>query len=161
MSTGIDLTIHGDHGPFSRLGKSIGYQITIGTSSYLIDCGAPVFQHLGGDGLKQVKGLILTHCHDDHKRWFTDLALFYRYAPDISRKVFLMTAEDLYGELERSSGPAMDRSLSQDSKNIIDISFHEYIDYQVLGPRARYQIVSKNEENGRYAACLKALAAEF
>lgn len=87
MNDGITVKILGDYGPFSRMGKSIGYQIVIGGASYLIDCGAPLFQQIGGHGLKEIRGLIITHCHDDHKRWFTDLAL-YRY-PRLYRRGYL------------------------------------------------------------------------
>lgn len=149
MADGITIRILGDYGPFSRMGKSIGYQITIGQSSYLLDCGAPLFQQIGGHALKGVKGLIITHCHDDHKRWFTDLALFNKYAPDFLSRVHLITSEDVHDELLMSSGPALDRSLSGDSKNVIDISCEDYIDYRILGPRARYRIVKTDEGNGK------------
>ena len=149
MADGITLHILGDYGPFSRMGKSIGYHVTIGQSSYLIDCGAPLFQQIGGHGLKGIKGLIITHCHDDHKRWFTDLALFNRYAPDFSNRVYLLTSEDVHDDLVRASSPALDTSLSNDSKTIIDISYDEYVDYQMLGPRAKYRIVSMDEGNGK------------
>jgi ribonuclease BN (tRNA processing enzyme) len=149
MIDGITVRILGDSGAFSRMGKSIGYQVTIGTQSYLIDCGSPLFQQIGGHVLQDIRGLIITHCHDDHKRWFTDLAIFNKYAPDILRKVSLMTSEMINSELMKAAGPALDRSLSQDSKNIIDIPYDEYIDYQMIGPRARYTIVAKDEGNGK------------
>ena len=41
MMDGITIRVLGDYGPFSRMGKSIGYQVTIGQSSYLVDCGSP------------------------------------------------------------------------------------------------------------------------
>jgi len=151
MTDGITVRILGDFGPFSSMGKSITYQITIGRSIYLIDCGAPLFQQIGSLGLKEIKGLIITHCHDDHKRWFTDLALFNMYAPDISQKVFFLTSEDIHNELIRASGPALDRSLSYDSKNIIDIACEEYTDYGIIGPRAKYRIVSADEGGGKSA----------
>ena len=149
MADGITLHILGDYGPFSRMGKSIGYQVTIGQSSYLIDCGAPLFQQIGGHGLKGIKGLIITHCHDDHKRWFTDLALFNMYAPDFSSRVYLLTSEDVHDELVRASSPALEKSLSNDSKTIIDIPYDEYVDYQMLGPRAKYRIVFHDEGDGK------------
>jgi ribonuclease BN (tRNA processing enzyme) len=149
MNDGITIRILGDFGPFSRIGKSIGYQVSHGESSYLIDCGSPLFQEIGGHELKAVKGLIITHCHDDHKRWFTDLALFHMYARDVRKKLLLITSEDVHDELMRASGPAIDRSLSQDSKRIIDIPCEEYIDYQVLGPRAKYRIASRYEGQGK------------
>ena len=149
MTDGITVRILGDFGPFSRMGKSIGYQIKIGQTSCLIDCGAPLFQQIGGHGLKEIKGLIITHCHDDHKRWFTDLALFNMYIPDVLNKVFLLTSEDVRNELIRASGPALDRSLSEDSKEIIDIPFEDYITHRAIGPRARYRIASADEGGGR------------
>ncbi|MEC4686473.1 MAG: MBL fold metallo-hydrolase [Nitrospirota bacterium] len=154
MTDGITVRILGDFGPFSSMGKSITYQITIGRSIYLIDCGAPLFQQIGSQGLKEIKGLIITHCHDDHKRWFTDLALFNMYAPDISNKIFFLTSEDIHNELIRSSGPALDRSLSNDSKNIIDIACEEYTDFRIVGPRAKYRIVSVDEGDGKTALCI-------
>ncbi|NOZ26336.1 MAG: hypothetical protein GXO94_09645 [Nitrospirae bacterium] len=149
MTDGITVRILGDFGPFSSLGKSITYQVTIGRSTYLIDCGAPLFQQIGCQRLKEIEGLIITHCHDDHKRWFTDLALFNMYSPDIDRKFLLLTSEDIHDELVRSSGPALDRSLSKDSKNIIDISCEQYTDYRMIGPRAKYRIVSVDEGGGK------------
>jgi ribonuclease BN (tRNA processing enzyme) len=145
MSNGITVRILGDFGPFSRLGKSIGYEIGVGTTRYLLDCGAPIFQHIGGHELLNINGLFVTHCHDDHKRWFTDLVLFNMYVPDSSKRISLMTSEDVYEELVRGSGPALDRSLSDDSKKIIDVPFEDYINFQIIGPRAKYKIKSRIE----------------
>ncbi len=147
----IRVRILGDYGPFSRIGKSVGYQVTVGASSYLIDCGAPLFQQIGGHGLKEIKGVIITHCHDDHKRWFSDLALFHLYSPDFADKVNLITSEDVYNELLKATAPSLDRSLSKDSRRVIDIGFEEYVNYHPLGPKARYRIVSLDEGEGRNA----------
>ncbi len=82
---GIEVWILGDFGPFSRTGKSIGYQVTIEGRKFLVDCGAPIFDIIGGDEISEIDGLIITHCHDDHKRWFTDIALYYYYSPHINK----------------------------------------------------------------------------
>lgn len=148
MMDGITIRVLGDYGPFSRMGKSIGYQVTIGQSSYLVDCGSPLFQQIGGHGLKTISGMIITHCHDDHKRWFSDLALFNMYAPDIPHKIYLITSEGINEELFRSSGPALDRSLSPDSKRVVDIAYDEYIDFKVIGPLPKYRIACKDKGNG-------------
>jgi hypothetical protein len=146
---GITVRILGDFGPFSRMGKSIGYEIKSGQHHYLLDCGAPLFHQIGGDILMNIQGLILTHCHDDHKRWFTDLVLFNMYECALCKKVLLLTSEDIHHELVKASGPSLDRSLSQDSKNIIDVPFEQYIDYQIIGPYARYRITSRDEGLGK------------
>lgn len=149
MSDGVTIRILGDFGPFSRIGKSIGYLVSRGGRSYLIDCGSPLFHEISGHELKVVDGLVITHCHDDHKRWFTDLALFYRYARDLNQRLHLITAEEIHSELMKSCGPALDRSLSPDSKRVIDIPEDEYVHYRILGPRSRYRIVVRNEGSGK------------
>jgi ribonuclease BN (tRNA processing enzyme) len=154
MSDGIKIRVLGDSGPFSRVGKSIAYLVTIGNSNYLLDCGATLFEQIGGFGLKTIKGLIITHCHDDHKRWFTDLAIFYQYAPDITGKVPLFASEEVNSELSRMAEPALDRSLSDDSKTIIDVPCEHYIEYNMLGPRAKYKISSQDKGNGNYHLCI-------
>lgn len=154
MKNGITVRILGDSGPFSKVGKSIGYLITIGRSNYILDCGAQLFQQIGGSGLKSFKGMIITHCHDDHKRWFTDLAIFYRYAPDITGKIPLFTSEEVGRELWRMAEPALDRTLSDDSRRVIDIPYDKYINLTVLGPRARYRILSRDEGDGRFRLCV-------
>ena len=151
MDDGIIIKVLGDHGPFSRIGKSIGYQLTIGRSNYLIDCGAPLFQHIGGNGLQTINGLVITHCHDDHKRWYSDLALFSKYAADVlrTRKIVLLTSETVNEELKRASAPALDRSLSVDSKSVIDVSYEEFVSFNRIGPRSRYKIVSVSDGQGK------------
>lgn len=155
MPHGITIRILGDYGPFSKVGKSVGYKVTIGQSNYLLDCGAPLFQQISGYHLKTIQGLIISHCHDDHKRWLTDLALYNRYAaPSERHKVVLITSETINEELIRASGPALDRSLSADSKTVIDIAYEDYIDFKVLGPRAKYRISSRDEGSGRSNLCV-------
>jgi len=149
VAEGITVRVLGDYGPFSRMGKSIGYLVTLGTSQYLLDCGTPLFQQIGGHGLKNIKGLIITHCHDDHKRWFSDLALFNMYAPDFATKLFLLTTEQINEELKRASGPALERSLSSDSKKVIDMPYETYIEHRVLGPRPKYRIAETAKGNGQ------------
>ncbi len=148
MTDGITVRILGDFGPFSRMGKSIGYLLEMGDSRYLIDCGAPLFQQIGGHGLRNIDGLIITHCHEDHKRWFTDLALFNRYALDIVAKVVLITSESVHEDVRLSAMPALGRSLSPDSEKIVDVSYDEFVECRTIGPRARYRITVKDEGMG-------------
>ncbi len=147
-SSGITVKVLGDYGPFSRIGKSIGYQVTIGGSCYLIDCGSPVFQKFGGHGLKTIKGLIITHCHDDHKRWFSDFALFNRYAPDVEHRLPLMTSERVNQGLEEGSSPALCMSLDIDCMRIIDIAYDEYVEFTSIAPKPNYRIERKLDTSG-------------
>jgi ribonuclease BN (tRNA processing enzyme) len=149
MTDGITVRILGDFGPFSRMGKSIGYLLEIGASRYLIDCGAPLFQQIGGHGLKNIDGLIITHSHEDHKRWFTDLALFSRYASNVAYKVLLITSESVHEEVMLSSMPALGKSLSPDSKRIIDVAYGEFVECRTIGPKARYRIMMTDEGMGK------------
>ena len=145
---GIFVRVLGDYGPFSSMGKSIGYQVSIGESSFLVDCGSPLFQQIGGHGLKAIKGLIITHCHDDHKRWFTDLSLFSMYTPDIPHKLPVFTSETINAGLQISSGPALNSSLSGDSRTVVDYAYTDYVDFQRLGPRTKYRIARQDTGAG-------------
>lgn len=146
--SGITVRVLGDYGPFSRIGKSIGYQVTIGKSCYLVDCGSPVFQKFGGHGLKSIDGLIITHCHDDHKRWFSDFALFNRYAPDVDHRLPLMTSERVNQGLKEGSSPSLSMSLDIDCMRIIDIPYEEYVDFTSIAPKPKYRIERKLEKDG-------------
>lgn len=151
MTDDIQIRILGDYGPFSMMGKSIGYQVTIGDTSFLVDCGSPLFQQIRGHGLKRIKGLIVTHCHDDHKRWFTDLALFNMYAPDVHDKVNLFTSEKVNDGLMLSAGPALDTSLDVESRRIVDLCYDDYVSFSLLGPRAKYRIVQRQVGTGLFS----------
>ena len=148
MAKGITVKILGDQGPFSNIGQSIGYLVTIEGSSYLIDIGSPIFHQLTWDDLKNIKGVLLTHCHDDHKRWFTDYALFCKYVLADEKKAFI-TTEDIHEEVMRSTAAALDRSLSSDSRRVIDIGNDEYFSFNMIGPKAKFIITSVDEGNGR------------
>ena len=157
MSEGITVKVLGDFGPFSKMGKSIGYQVVVGQSSYLVDCGSPLFQQIGGHELGKIKGLIVTHCHDDHKRWFTDLALFNMYALGVNRRIPFITSEEVNNDIGSASSAALDRSLSKDSKKIIDIAYDDYVTHRLIGPRAKYRIVSVDEGPGKTGLYVKDL----
>lgn len=138
---GIRIDIIGDSGPFSEVGKSIGYKINVRGSEYLIDCGAPPFQHLGLGGISQLKGLFATHSHEDHKRWFTDLALFKYYdEPTHKRRLCLITTETIHEEFYKTSKAALERSLSLDSKRIIDVPYEDFVEPILIGPKSKYKI---------------------
>lgn len=145
----ISFMVLGDFGPFSRAGKSIGYMVDVGGESFLIDCGSPLFNQIGGMAIEKISGLIITHCHDDHKRWFTDLALYYKYASTIDQKLFLLSAEDVLSELRRSSSSAMNRTLSMDSSMIVDLPYDDFVNTRVIGPKALYRIAEIKKDNNR------------
>ena len=141
---GIEILVLGDYGPFSEQGKSIGYQVFINGDSYLVDLGAPLFQQIGGAGISKINGAIITHCHDDHKRWFTDVALYFMYAPALRRRMKLLTTDTVAQQVKRSAGPSLNQSLDTASKLLVDIPYEDYVEHIPLGPRARYRIVHKD-----------------
>ena len=144
---GIRIDIIGDSGPFSTAGRSIGYRVAAGGSEYLIDCGAPVFEGIGFDGVARMKGLVGTHSHEDHRRWFTDLALFRHYVQRTAR-LRLITTETIHEEYLKNSRGALERSLSDDSRRIIEIPYESFVEPVVVGPRPRVRIVMRRRGEG-------------
>ncbi len=136
----IRVDILGDSGPFSRFGLSIGYRVRCGPASYLVDCGAPIFEFLKEQEVRDVRGLIGTHSHDDHRRWFTDLALYKRYACGIKEKLVFIATETIQEEFLKNSRGALERSLSADQKRIVEIGYDEYVNATTFGPRAKFRI---------------------
>lgn len=136
----IRIDILGDSGPFSRFGLSIGYRVRCGPASYLVDCGAPIFEFLKEQEVREIRGLIGTHSHDDHRRWFTDLALYKRYACGIKEKLVFITTETIQEEFLKNSRGALERSLSSDQKHVVEIPYDEYVNATTFGPCARYRI---------------------
>ncbi len=137
---GITIEFLGDSSAFSRARRSTSYLISACGSKYLVDCGASVFQRLSGHQIPKIKGVLLTHAHDDHKRHFTDIALFKYYAPDIQGKLTLITTDPVHQAVRQSSTPAVSISLSSDSKRVVDIPYEDFVDVVVLGPRAKFRI---------------------
>lgn len=149
MSSGITVRILGDSGPFSNQGLSISYLLEIGDARLLIDCGAPLFRLIPDDELKRIDRLVITHCHDDHKRWFTDLALFHHYAPDVDTPLSLVATDEVLEALRGSTSAALGLSLSADSRRVVGLTLDDYVETVPFGPRARYRIVRLADGPGR------------
>ncbi len=150
MKGDIFFEVLGNTGPFSMAGESSGYKVSANGSHYLLECGAPIFPSLGFHGVAQIKGLFASHSHEDHKRWFTDLVLFCFYNPSIRHKVRLITAEPVMEEYHKNSKAALERSLSPDSKRIVDIPFEDMVEKVVIGPRSKYFVNLETEGNGAF-----------
>ncbi|MBP7654601.1 hypothetical protein KA977_14355 [Candidatus Dependentiae bacterium] len=134
------IRILGDSGPFSITGRSISYLVECGNSSYLIDCGAPVFQLLPFNKICDLKGIIVTHSHDDHKRWFTDTVLFRKYVTPTKPKIKLVTIESLQNEFRNSSKYALEKTLSFDSRKVIEVPYTDFYEPVRIGPVSKYSI---------------------
>jgi len=148
MPAGIAVKILGDSGPFSSMGKSIGYLLEVADQRLLIDCGSPLFVQVGGHGLRDIDGLIITHCHDDHKRWFSDLALYFKYTPGLGIPLPLLTTDEVLAELQVSTGPAINISLSFDSARVVDLGFDEFVAVTSIGPVASHRIIREDLGDG-------------
>ena len=130
MRQDIIFDVIGNMAPFSLMGESSAYMVTVNGCSYLLECGSPIFSNLGYEGIAKIKGIFATHSHEDHKRWFTDIVLFTFYNPLLKHKVKLISSEIILEEFAKNSKAALERSLSLDSKRVIDLPYERSI-----GPR--------------------------
>lgn len=148
MAQGIEIDVIGDSSLFTPLGKGVGYLIRADRSEYLIDCGATPFLALGHDRIARLKGLVATHSHEDHRRWFTDLVLYMHYHPGIATPLKLITSEPIHEEFEKNSRGALERSLSPDSRRVVDVPYSDFVNKVIIGPRARYRIELRPDRCG-------------
>ena len=151
MKSDIILDVIGNTTAFSLVGESSGYLITVNGHRYLLECGAQVFPALGYQGLDRIKGIFASHSHEDHRRWFTDIVLYNYYDSKSRRRVRLISAESVLEEYHKNSKGALERSLSQDSKQVIDIPYEHMVEEVVLGPKSRYFIALETVSSGCYA----------
>ncbi len=152
-----DITFHviGNTSPFSLMGESSGYLISVNNSQYLLECGAPVFPYLGFQGIEKLKGIFASHSHEDHRRWFTDLALFMYYDSKLGKRIKLISSELILEEYHKNSKGALERSLSDDSKRIIDIPYYTMVEETIIGPRSKYYISLEMTKNGNFSYVVK------
>ncbi|MFC1579832.1 hypothetical protein ACFL4N_02860 [Thermodesulfobacteriota bacterium] len=151
MHDDIYFDVIGNTSPFSMMGESSGYMVTVNGRSYLLECGSPIFPTLGYQGISEIRGIFGTHSHEDHKRWFTDIVLFTFYNPLIKGKVKLISSEPILEEYAKNSKGALERSLSHDSKRVVDIPYENMVDETLIGPRSRYFISLKPSNDGSFS----------
>ena len=151
MKKDITFDVLGNTTPFSMMGESSGYMVTVDGSSYLLECGSPVFPFLGYKGIADIKGIFATHSHEDHKRWFTDIVLFTFYNPLFKHKVRLISSDVILEEYAKNSKGALERSLSPDSKRVVDIPYNNMVEEVVIGAKGKYGIKLKtNAHEGTF-----------
>ncbi len=150
MGTDITIDVVGNNTAFSILGESSTYVLNVNGHLYLLECGSPVFPFLGYKGVGKIKGIFGTHSHEDHKRWLTDIILFTYYNPLIKHKLKIISSESVLEEYAKNSKGALERSLSMDSKTIVDIPYTTMVDECVIGPRGRYWIKLNDNQDGSY-----------
>lgn len=143
----LKVSVIGDSGPFSQLGKSIGYLLEYGDCRFLVDCGAPIFQILGRDGLRTLDGVVATHAHADHQRWFTDLALYRKFNEPESDRLKLYGADRILEDYRWVSSGALEKTLSPDSRSIRSLNFEDYVDSQRIGPEPKYRCTLADNSN--------------
>ena len=150
MRQDIIFDVIGNTGPFSMMGESSAYMITVNGCSYLLECGSPIFPNLGYQGIANIKGVFATHSHEDHKRWFTDIVLFTFYNPLLKHKVRLISSETILGEFAKNSKAALERSLSLDSKRVVDLPYESMVEEVTIGPKSKYFISLKIDGEGSF-----------
>ncbi|MFO7783407.1 MAG: hypothetical protein R6V25_02155 [Desulfatiglandales bacterium] len=144
------LDVVGNTSPFSMAGESSGYILTVNNRRYLLECGARIFPRLGAEGVGHIKGIFASHSHEDHKRWFTDIVLFTYYSSTFDHRVRLISCEPVLEEFAKNSKGALERSLSNDSKRVLDIPFEQMVESIVIGPRSRYFIHMASRGEGTF-----------
>ena len=155
MNHDIIFDVVGNTSAFSMMGESSGYMITVNGHVYLLECGSPVFPYLGYKGIAEIKGIFGTHSHEDHKRWFTDIVLFTFYNPLSKNRLKLISSEPVLEEYCKNSKGALERSLSIDSKKVVDIPYDLMVEECVIGPREKYCIRLKNDGDGTFHYCIE------
>lgn len=144
------LDVVGNTSPFSMAGESSGYILTVNNRRYLLECGSRIFSRLGQQGVGRIQGIFASHSHEDHKRWFTDVVLFTYYSSSFDHRVRLISSEPVLKEFQKNSKGALERSLSHDSKRVVDIPFEEMVESVIIGPRSRYFIHIESKGKGAF-----------
>ena len=150
MDHDIIFDVVGNTSAFSMMGESSGYMISVNGHVYLLECGSPVFPFLGYKGIASIKGIFGTHSHEDHKRWFTDIVLFTFYNPLLKHRLKIISSEPVLEEFRKNSKGALERSLSIDSKRIVDIPYDVMVEESVIGPRSKYRITFWDAKDGSF-----------
>ncbi|MFC1532982.1 hypothetical protein ACFL7M_06415 [Thermodesulfobacteriota bacterium] len=150
MNHDIIFDVMGNTSAFSMMGESSGYMITVNDHIYLLECGATIFPLLGYKGIANIKGIFGSHSHEDHKRWFTDIVLFTFYNPLLKHKLKLISSELILEEFTKNSKGALERSLSVDSKRIVDIPYEIMVENITIGPKSKYFIKLRTNNDGHF-----------
>jgi ribonuclease BN (tRNA processing enzyme) len=150
MNGDIRFDVIGNTSAFSMMGESSGYMLTVNDCCYLLECGSPIFPSLGFRGIAEIRGIFTSHSHEDHKRWFTDIVQFSYYRLGNRRKLRLISAEPVLEEYAKNSKGALERSLSRDSKRIVDIPYESMVEEVQIGPRSKYFINLKSNHDGTF-----------
>ncbi len=147
---GVQIEVLGDSRPFSKYGQSICYFLSINGYRFLIDCGAPLFEHLTRQQIENIDGLFATHSHEDHKRWFTDLAIYLNYLTEGEDRLDLITIDPIHEEYRKNSRGALERTLSPDSRDVVEVPYRAFVNPISFGPKARYRIRREQKGDGSY-----------
>lgn len=149
MNSDIIFDVVGNTTAFSLMGESSGYMVTVNGHVYLLECGSPVFPILGYRGIAEIRGIFGSHSHEDHKRWLTDIILFTFYNPLSKNKLKIISSEPVLEEFAKNSKGALERSLSADSRKIVNIPYHTMVEERIIGPRSKYLIkLNATDEGG-------------
>jgi len=148
ISPDMEFEVIGNTSPFSLMGESSllhDHRQPPVLSSRLRH---PHFPLSGISGDLRDQGIFATHSHEDHKRWFTDIVLFSFYNPVLRSKVRLVSSETILDEYAKNSKGALERTLSFDSKKVIDVPYENMVEPIIIGPRSKYFINLKKGGSG-------------
>ncbi len=140
QGVGYRLTVLGDHQAFSPQGKNPCYFLEWGENSLLVDLGTSPFQALTPEQLHKLDGVLITHLHLDHCRYFSDLALYSHYILNRPLKVIagFMTLKRLREMFELT----LVRTLDSDLGKTKSLRYEDFVQEERIGPMPRAEIVN-------------------
>jgi hypothetical protein len=139
-SPGLEIEILGDSASLDREGKCVGYRLTTGGRNLLLDCGSPALGMLGSEAFRQISGVLVSHCHEDHVRWLAEFALFKRFYVPGPDRLKVYATEDVHVEIRKFLQVFLERSLSYDRDRVIEFPCDSFIEPHILGYSARFRI---------------------
>ena len=138
MSNRITVDILGDWPLLSGPGKGFAYRVSCDGSTYLVDCGANIFNALSPKELFSINGIFITHVHSDHVRYLADLAFYLQFSGKKPKRLRVIATDRIHWHLRESLLETMDLTLDRKRSSIRQIPYEDFFDCVLVGPDPLY-----------------------
>jgi len=139
------LRVLGDNQPFSTSGKNPSYFLEWGKHSLLIDLGTSPFEGVAPEKLANIDGVLITHIHLDHCRYFSDLALYFKY--NLNKPLKVIAGYMVLKNLRLMFEKTLIRSLDNDLGKTKTFKYEDFVEEERIGPIPRAEI-NHDPKNG-------------